>query len=123
MVWLVRNDYRATIAINEMHLDAEANRAVGEEGLIALAGLSLALSAKENSATVTKPPEVLSINNADCCAYELAAASGDRIRVVLVKTGVNVYEAVAFIEGEGNGGTPAGVFSAQQGVLETLQWK
>jgi len=122
-VWLLRDDYGATIAVNDMHLDPEAHEILREEGISGLATLSMTLAAAGNAYAVDRPPEVSRVNGKPSCAYQLVTSPGnDLLRVVLVDAGSKVYMVTALAPGGSHNGAREDVFAVEEAFLNTLRW-
>ena len=120
IVWLLQNDYKATLAVSEIVVDSAANRAVRRGGLKRLAQLTMTLVSGENSAVLTREPEVFELNGRQFCSYETEIReTGDSLRVVVFATPERIYEVTALVR---PGEQPGGVFDAQQGFLSSLRW-
>ncbi len=120
IIWLLQNNYRATLAVSEIVVDEEANPAVRDGGLERLALLTMTLASGNNSAVVTREPEVFALAGRRFCAYETEITeTGDVVRVVLFTTPAKVYEVTALAR---PGEEPEKVFTAQQGFLSSLRW-
>jgi hypothetical protein len=126
LVWLVREDYGATMAISEIKADASTRRQLERKGLEALAEISFALKserAKGKAEMVVKPRE-FKVDGRKFCSYEY---STDRrktiVRVVVFDTGKHLYDfAVVPAEKEGVKTDPKNLFIIQQSVLNSMQW-
>ena len=122
-VWLVRNDYRASIAVNTIDIDEETRREVKRNGLLRVGQLSMQLNTNVRSAVIVQPPKVDRTNGREYCVYEIdEPATRDRIRVALVDTGDSVYEVTALQTGGDRPGTSQEVFSVQDLFLARLKW-
>ncbi len=123
VIWLLRNDYAATIAVNEIHLDGAAREALRSGGVIRLANLSMALAAGGSSYTVVQQPEEMQVNGRplSVCALTTTPAN-DILRVVLVDTGGKVYSITALVPGETKRGDQSEIFSVQDALVGSLRW-
>ena len=123
VVWLLRNDYEATIAVSELHLDARARDAIRSAGVMGLAQLSMAFAAGQASYTVTQQPGELRVNGRPSCVYALVTAPAhDTVRVVLVDTGIHVYMVTALVVGATKGDDPQRIFGDQDAFVASLRW-
>ena len=121
-IWIVRNDYCASIAVNTMEVDAVTRGEIDRDGLFRIAQLSMQLNTNVRSAVVLQAPKVNRSSGRDYCVYEIEEpATRDRMRIVLFYTGEGVYEVTALQTG---GDRPASeeVFSVQERFLARLQW-
>lgn len=120
-IWLVRNDYGASITVEEVYLMARAEGELGEEPLLHLAQLTLPLVAGARLARVETQPEVFRLNGREYCAYELVTRDrSEYLRVVLFKARRRVY-AVTFYR-DGTEVAAAGIGAVQEPFLRTLRW-
>lgn len=123
LVWLVRADYAATIAVREIVLDPEARRQVTAADGRVIAELSLGLAAGNASTLILAPLERVSVPRGEGYAFEqVDTATGDTARVVVLEAGERAFEIHALVVGGGKGVARAGVFSAQQRFVEALRW-
>jgi len=123
LIWLLKNDYSATIAVAEIHVDSTARRLLRDEGLAPFANLTAGLTSGGNSSVLVRPPEFFRLNGREFCSYEtLISSTGDAMRIVLFTDGSKLFEATALVKQGGNGADRAEVFSAQQSFLDSLRW-
>jgi len=123
LVWLVRRDYGATIAVREIVLDPEARRQLSGDRERMIAELSLGLAAGNPSTLVLTPLEAVSVPRGDGYAFEQAnTATGDTTRVVVFGTDGRVFEVQALLVGGQRGVLRESVFSAQRRFVEGLRW-
>ncbi len=121
-IWLVRNDYAATISVSEIIVDTETRHAISREGLIRLANLSLSLSGSDGSTTVLDPPANILLNDKTACSYSVhRSGADDTVRVVLIPVGERVFEVVALASGKQRRVSAREIFSAQQSFLRALR--
>jgi len=126
LIWLVREDYGATMGVTEIHADVNTRRKLEREGLEALAGISFALKAeraKGKAEIVTKPKE-FKLNGRHFCSYEYSTDGGKTlVRVVVFSTGRHFYDFAAIpAEKKGVKVDPRNLFIIQQSVLNSLRW-
>ncbi len=120
-IWLLRNDYTATITVNEIRIDQSARSELAQQGLSTLARLTMFLSSKDKGALLQKPPEDFMLHDRRCCSYELVMpGNGDILRTVLYDVGGKVY-AVAALRG-GNAKDAAELGAVQMAFVEGLKW-
>jgi len=121
-IWLVRDDYAATISVNEMIIDAETRYAISREGLIRVANLSLSLSGSDGFTAVLDPPETFLLDGKNSCSYTThKPGTTDTMRVILIPVGERVFEVVALTSGKQRRASTREVFSAQQSFLIGLR--
>ena len=126
LVWLVSEDYGATMAITEIKADGTTRKRLEKEGLGALAAISFALKverAKGKAELVARPRE-FKVNGRNYCSYEYSTDGRKTlIRVVVFDTGKHFYDfAVVPAEREGVKPQPEKLFIIQQSVLNSMQW-
>jgi len=120
-IWLVRNDYGASITVEEVYLMDRAKGELGDDPLLHLAELTLPLVAGERWATVLRPPERFTLSGREYCAYELVTGERpEHLRVVLFEAGRRIY-AVTFY-GDGTAAARAGISAVQEPFLRGLRW-
>ncbi len=123
VVWLLRNDYGATIAVSEVHLDADARATMKTEGILQLARMSMVLAAGGTSYTVNQEPEQTQINGRSACMFAITtSASNDRLRGILVESGGRVYMITALVPGETQRGVQNDVFTVQDAFAAGIRW-
>jgi len=122
-VWALRNDYGASITVEEIHLDASARRELGEKKLLQLAQLTMPLLANDRSAAVQEAPVLFSVRGREYCAFELVTfPSDDTLRVVLFDTGRRTYTVTFYTKGGGDTTGGKELRSVQEGFLRSLRW-
>ena len=121
VVWLVRNDYGASITINIITIDEETRRGFSHGGLARTAQLSMQLNMNTRAAVLLQSPTMKRVEGRDFCTYQIQEpATRERIRVVLFDTGARVYEVTALDSGERPSG-PVGSAVLEQ-LLASLRW-
>ncbi len=122
LLWLVRRDYAATMAVRELFLDREALRQIGGGGERTLGEISFGLSARNPSTVILTPLEEVHAVEGEGYAYEQAdAGSGDTTRVVVFRMGERAFEVQALLIGGRGGAQRESVFSTQQRFLEAFR--
>jgi hypothetical protein len=120
-IWLVRNDYGASITVEQVYLMGRAEEELGEEPLLHLAQLTLPLVAGPRAATVKRAPELFRLGSRQYCGYALVTAErAEQMQVVLFDVGSRVY-AVTFF-GDGSPAATAGISAVQEPFLRALRW-
>jgi len=118
--WFIKEDYSASINIQELHLDRLAARRVEKEGLKLLAQLSLASRQDSATKTFTDSPKEFKIRGKEFCSYEVKG-NGNRTRVVVFPAKGKFYECVAMaLKGTSLSQEIARLFSTQQSLLSSL---
>lgn len=123
LVWLVRNDYAATLSVREVVLDAETRHEVNRAGLGRVAELTLALVSGQEGLTVVTQPWLSTLYGTKVCVYEyLKGHPNDLNRVVLVDTGSRVYDVTLLMtSGVGEKYIPEGV-ALQDAFVRNVLW-
>jgi hypothetical protein len=122
-VWALRNDYGASITVEEINLDASARRELGEKKLLQLAQLTMPLLANDRSAAVQEAPVLFSVRGKEYCVFELVTfPSDDTLRVVVFDTGRRTYTATFYAKGEGTRTGGEELRSVQDAFLRSLRW-
>jgi hypothetical protein len=122
-IWLLRNDYSATIAVSEVHVDYDAREDLQVAGIMHLAQLTMGLAAGGKPYVLQRQPEGVMIGGTPGCAYEIVIPQvNDVLRVIVVDTGVRVYMVTALVSGEAGHGLRDEVFAAQDAFLSGLTW-
>lgn len=122
-VWLLRNDYGATIAVNELHVDSAARGVLRDGGITQLATLSMTLAAAGKAYVLGQAPQTSHVNGRVSCVYQLVTTpASDVLRVVLVDTGRKVYMVTALVPAETKVTARDDVFSVQEAFLNSVRW-
>jgi hypothetical protein len=66
IIWLVRNDYTAAIAVNEVFIDAETRRSILNDGLGRLAYLNMSLAMGDRGGNILEQPRPFRIDGTRC---------------------------------------------------------
>lgn len=121
-VWLMRSDYGATIAVDEVSLDAAARDAVRAGGLLELASLVVSLSAGDRGAVLIAPPVETTLESRTVCQYTMMVSeTRDTLRVTLVDTGTRTY-AVTALRSEKRGGPDIPLPMVADRFVGALRW-
>lgn len=92
-IWVVRNDFAATLSVREVVIDAGTRSETRRAGMNRVAELMLALVSGEGGITVVTPPAESSLNGRRVSTYEYTSdGPGDRVHIILMDTGTKVYE-------------------------------
>ena len=120
-IWLVRNDFAATLSVKEVIIDVETRHELQQTGLKRIAELMLALVSGERGVSVVNSPQLVSLGNTTGCTYEyMTGHPSDRVHVVLIDTGTNAYE-VSMVMTEKAGST-ADLVALQEAFVRSLAW-
>lgn len=119
---LIRNDYRATIAVDEVHLDDAARSELRRNGLVVVARLLLSLSSWDHNALLTMTPRMITLGDREVCRYGLESANdSDMVEVTLVESGERLYAVRVLVSGAmDRSGEP--LRAVQDEFLRTLRW-
>jgi hypothetical protein len=121
LVWLVRGDYSATMAVREISLDDEARRRLDDDGMRPVAELSLGLAGADPAISVLTPLE--RVTGAGGYAFEeVNTATGDTTRVEILGVAGRVFEVQALLLGGGKGAPRESVFTVQRGFVDAFRW-
>jgi len=128
LIWLISNDYNATITLTEMKASPEVHARLKENGLTALAMVSLDLRKAKATGMfeIVSPPQQFAANGHTFCGYEYTTDNRKTInRIIVFDTGKRYYE-LALVplpkEGVDKKLDAKGLFIIQQSVLSTLKW-
>jgi len=122
-IWLLRNDYTATIAVSEVHVDPDAREDLQNAGLTHLARLTMGLAAGGKAYVLEHPPEWMTVNNIRGCMYQISIPpANDILRIIVVEMGVRVYMVTALLSGEVKQGLREEIFAVQDAFLGGLRW-
>lgn len=124
LLWLVREDYSASISFTPMKMDPALYQTLKKEGQEAVAKVSLSLKERiaEDSVTVVQPVELFKVGGRICAGYEYrVGAAKPVIRVVVFDAGSRFMECALYPATVSV--TPAEnrrLFEVQQTVLASL---
>lgn len=118
IIWLIRNDYEATISVRDVGIDGETRREITRSGLKRIADLTLALVANERGVSVTDLPRTEVLGSETTCRYSYTTGgSNDRVRVILLDTGSKVYEVSLLQTGKSGDSV-----EIQNAFVQNLRW-
>jgi hypothetical protein len=121
-IWLMRSDYGATIAVDEVSLDAAARTAVRAGGLLELASLVVSLSTGDRGAVLIAPPVETRLDSRTVCQYTMMVSeTRDTLRVTLLDTGTRTY-AVTALRSEKKGGQEVPLPLVAERFVGALRW-
>ncbi|MFA7227773.1 MAG: hypothetical protein WC061_01960 [Melioribacteraceae bacterium] len=118
-LWLIREDYSATLNFIPVNLDSAAAKEIGEDeinGLLKLSKSFRKISSK--SALKFMNQEIFELNGKKIGAYEYLNNSGTVIRVAVFKTGKKYYELSAVPKKPGD---QKELYSVQNSVLSSIE--
>lgn len=125
VLWLVREDYAASISFTPMLMNPVLYKTLKKDGLISVAKASLSMKKNNarDSVAVVQPPEPFRLNGREFAAYEYSMDKGATvIRIVIFDTGSQYMEcamlpATASITDVEN----IRLFETQQAVLASMR--
>jgi hypothetical protein len=123
-VWLMRSDYGATLAVDEVRLDSGARKLVSgsDGGLLQLAQLVISLTAGDRGAVLIEAPVAVSLNSRTVCRYTmLVSDTRDTLHVTLVDTGRNIY-TVTTLRSEKHLGQDVPLGVVAENFVAALRW-
>jgi hypothetical protein len=119
---LIRNDYHATIAVDEVQLDSVARQELRSRGLAPLAPLLASLNGWENGRSLVEPPREVDGGGGTWWRYTLERnGSEERLEVTLVDAGGRLY-AVSVLRSDGEAGGNNLFDVLQDGFIGALRW-
>ncbi|MBI4548073.1 MAG: hypothetical protein HY707_08840 [Ignavibacteriae bacterium] len=121
VVWLIRDDFSATLAFKELKLDELSKKRVNDEGLILLARLSFSLQ-QSNPLFKTKEIELheFEVNSKKFCGYEMNF-TGALKRVIVFEAKGKFYECEArIVKGSPSLKELEHLYTVQQTLLTSL---
>ena len=124
LFWLVKEDYLATMGLEEIRADETVRKNLSAERLEALGQLSFSLKkSRDTSASILRGPDVFRLNKKNFCSYEYSLDKGARtVRTVVFSTSKKIYELTAFPSPRKAPSVMQPVFDAQQAILQTIEW-
>ncbi len=124
LVWLVKEDYSATMGLMEIRADERLRKEVKAAGLEVLAQLSFSLKqGREPTAKLLRAPEVFRLNRRNFWSYEYTSDDGaTTVRTVVFDTGKRFYELTAILNARKLPLAIRPIFNAQQAILQTMEW-
>jgi hypothetical protein len=121
-VWLLRSDYSASITVDRIRLDANAQSSLGSSPLLTVAQLTMGLSAGERAPIVREAPSLFTAGGRQFCRYKLEyEPSRDAVSVVLLNAGGAVYSVTALVTGERRADERA-LQDLQLSFVTSLRW-
>jgi hypothetical protein len=122
-VWIIRNDYGATLTIDEVRFDPAAQAAVREEGLEPLARLLMTLPSGDRPVRALSGPEPFERNGKVYCGYEVEAyETRDMLRVVVFRVDELVYSSTLVVPAAARERGVDQLLEAQAAFLGSITW-
>lgn len=122
-VWIIRNDYGATLTIDEVRLDAAARAAMSGGGLEPLAQLLMTLPSGERPVRSLGSPETFELEGTLYCGYEVEVyETRDMLRVVLFRAGERVYASTLVVPAAARENGSDQLLAGQTAFLGSVTW-
>lgn len=122
-IWVVRNDFAASLTISRVEIDVLTQRELSDGGLLRVGELTMELATSSRLARVVEAPVIVHAGDREYCLYEIEeAATHDVLRVVLFASGEGVYEVKALASGGMSADERRNVSAVQRGFLQQLRW-
>jgi hypothetical protein len=120
--WLMRSDYGATMALDEVRLDSGARAEVRSAGLLPLSYLIISLTSGDRGTVLLEPPSLVTIKGKEMCRYTLVVSeTKDTLQVTVIDTGDRVYTVTALDARKGvNGGGSLALLA--EAFVAALRW-
>jgi hypothetical protein len=123
IVWVIRNDYGATLTIDEVRVDAAARAAVQEGGLEPLARLLMTLPSGDRPVRALIDPETFERDGKVYCRYEVEVyETRDLLRVVLFRAGERIYSSTLVVPAAVRERSADQLLEAQTAFLGSVSW-
>jgi hypothetical protein len=124
ILWMVREDYAASISFTNLQMDPALYMKLKRDGLVSIAkvGLSLKKQRARDSVSVVQAPESFTLNGRNYAAYEYSIDGGRSVaRVVVFDSGSRFIEcALMPAAGDLPQSDRLRLFETQQSVLASL---
>lgn len=121
-IWVFKNDYRASMTVDEVHTDPAARDLLEKRDLLQLARLLLPLVQSEKQAVVEEPPGLYLFRGHSFCVCELTTKDSDTMRYILFNAGSRLYAVTLLFSGGREAWRAADARGVQQTLLESLEW-
>jgi len=119
---LIRNDYGATIAVDEVRLNEAARSELRQHGLLSAAQLLLSLTSWEQHAVLTTAPRIVDLGDRQGCRYSMVSGNAeDTLDVTVVETGGRLFAVNVLVSGKGAAGR-GDVESVREMFLGAVRW-
>ncbi len=120
IVLLIRNDYGATIAVDEVQVDDAARGEIRRNGLLPAAQLLLSLTSWEQRAVLADAPHMVALGDREGCRYSMVSGdAGDTVEVTVVEARGRVFAVTVLLTEKQRTG---GVQAVRENFLETVRW-
>ena len=122
-VWIIRNDYGATLTIDEVRFDAAARAAVSAGGLEPLARLLMTLPSGDRPVRALSGPEAFERNGNVYCGYDVEVyETRDMLRVVLFRADERIYSSTLVVPAAARERGVDQLLEAQTAFLGSVTW-
>jgi hypothetical protein len=121
-ILIIRNDYGATIAVDEVRLDDAAREHLHQGSVMEAAQVLMSLSTWDRGTVLVQGPRLLTLAGKEVCRYTMSAtAARDQIEVTVLDTGGKMYSVSVLLSGKAE--NRAGVFEQlQDDFVGSLRW-
>jgi hypothetical protein len=121
-VLLIRNDYGATIAVDELRLDDAARSELRRNGLLPAAQLLLSLTSWEQHAVLTTVPHMVDLGDRQGCRYSMVSGNAeDTLDVTVVETRGRLFAVNVLVSGKRAAGK-GDLRLVRESFLGTVRW-
>ncbi len=125
LIWLIKKDYSASLALVEIHVDEIGAKQLKTEGIHALAEISMSMKKEiaQHEPLLVGNYEGFVIGDRQFCAYEYTTDKGKtKERIVVFSTGNKWYELAAVPFAKHNKHISfEDLFCAQNSILQSIQ--
>jgi hypothetical protein len=123
VIWIVRQDYGASISVNRVEVMPDFRQEVSEGRLLRLGELTMRLLLSSRPGTVERPPALVRMEGKEYCLYEVEESSThDLMRSVIFDTGTRVYAVTALVPGGEPASTREEILAVHQNFVRRLRW-
>lgn len=120
LVWLLQEDYSASITVGMLVMSGDAAGALHSERLLRATSISLQLSVENDSTRVLDYPRRVVLGGRETMVYRFRSVAGDNVRVIIVDTGSRLLEVAMLVKHEA--GDVPGHAADQDRLVESLRW-
>jgi hypothetical protein len=122
-VWIIRNDYVASITIDEVRLDAAAQATALTDGLEPIARLLMTLPSGDRPVRTLTEPATIERKGRVYCGYLVEAyGTNDLLSVVLFRADERVYSSTLVVPREARERGVDELVDAQAAFLGSVAW-
>jgi hypothetical protein len=120
VIWLLREDYDASMTVGILVVHDNAANALGRERLQRAAHISLQLGIENDSSRILEYPREVIVSGQQRMMYRFRSAAGDNVRVILIEAGSKLFEVTMLVKREA--GDASGHEADQDRLVESLRW-